>query len=365
MSRDRCGVRRAQAVRVRRWPGVGGGRRRGLGGSGRRGTAGGAADLCLPADEVLARRPRGRSRDSANRFWAASRRDLPRWPAAWRRRPGAGRLFRRVAWRGLDQATSAGLVAVPGAVEAAAAPRGTPSGRGWWWDRRRRVLPALAAADVVESAMDALAERVPLAARLPSWPLSTVLLPVSYTWRVAARPPRVAGTGAGPGRRGGGRALVAADPRRGVATAEDVVVAELAQVWGLGLVAGLECPDRWGGLIDLPHVLDEGATARLAAVLAGADDGTSWRCGNRVAGASVLVRAPLPEAARASGVASPRHGADHGRDRGHRRSCGPVGGRSGGRPRGADQPPRPGRGRRRRAGGRRGGCRQPADRGGV
>ena len=27
--------------------------------------------------------------------------------------------------------------------------------------------------------------------------------------------------------------------------------------WGLGRVAGLEHPERWGGLIDLPPVLDE------------------------------------------------------------------------------------------------------------
>ncbi len=32
-----------------------------------------------------------------------------------------------------------------------------------------------------------------------------------------------------------------------------------AQAWGLGRVAGLEHPDRWGGLIDLPPVLDERA----------------------------------------------------------------------------------------------------------
>ncbi|MBC3839558.1 acyltransferase domain-containing protein [Streptacidiphilus sp. 4-A2] len=42
-----------------------------------------------------------------------------------------------------------------------------------------------------------------------------------------------------------------------------------AQVWGLGRVAGLEHPDRWGGLVDLPPVLDDRAAARLAAVLAG------------------------------------------------------------------------------------------------
>jgi acyl transferase domain-containing protein/acyl carrier protein len=42
-----------------------------------------------------------------------------------------------------------------------------------------------------------------------------------------------------------------------------------AQVWGLGRVAALEHPDRWGGLIDLPEVLDERAGRRLCAALAG------------------------------------------------------------------------------------------------
>nr|AUO14849.1 Malonyl CoA-acyl carrier protein transacylase [Amycolatopsis sp.] len=42
-----------------------------------------------------------------------------------------------------------------------------------------------------------------------------------------------------------------------------------ARVWGLGRVAGLEQPTRWGGLVDLPATLDEPAGARLAAVLAG------------------------------------------------------------------------------------------------
>ncbi|WP_281288446.1 type I polyketide synthase [Streptomyces paromomycinus] len=42
-----------------------------------------------------------------------------------------------------------------------------------------------------------------------------------------------------------------------------------AQVWGLGRVVGLEHPERWGGLVDLPEVLDERSGARLVAVLAG------------------------------------------------------------------------------------------------
>ncbi|MEU7306402.1 acyltransferase domain-containing protein, partial [Streptomyces sp. NPDC007206] len=40
-------------------------------------------------------------------------------------------------------------------------------------------------------------------------------------------------------------------------------------VWGLGRVAALEYPDRWGGLIDLPDTLDRRAAQRLVSVLAG------------------------------------------------------------------------------------------------
>ncbi|QKV91025.1 SDR family NAD(P)-dependent oxidoreductase [Streptomyces sp. NA02950] len=46
-----------------------------------------------------------------------------------------------------------------------------------------------------------------------------------------------------------------------------------ALTWGLGRIAAVEYPQRWGGLLDLPHTLDDRATARLCAVLAGALDG--------------------------------------------------------------------------------------------
>ncbi|RBM17678.1 hypothetical protein DEH69_14695, partial [Streptomyces sp. PT12] len=42
-----------------------------------------------------------------------------------------------------------------------------------------------------------------------------------------------------------------------------------AAVWGLGRVAALEHPQRWGGLIDLPATPDDRVLARLLAVLAG------------------------------------------------------------------------------------------------
>ncbi|HEX3782151.1 MAG TPA: SDR family NAD(P)-dependent oxidoreductase, partial [Pseudonocardiaceae bacterium] len=41
-----------------------------------------------------------------------------------------------------------------------------------------------------------------------------------------------------------------------------------AQVWGLGRVAALEQPRRWGGLLDLPSVFDAATGERLASVLA-------------------------------------------------------------------------------------------------
>ncbi|MFI9383460.1 SDR family NAD(P)-dependent oxidoreductase [Kutzneria sp. NPDC052558] len=46
-----------------------------------------------------------------------------------------------------------------------------------------------------------------------------------------------------------------------------------AQVWGLGRVAALEHPERWGGLVDLSDAWDE----RLVSVLAGAEDQVALR----------------------------------------------------------------------------------------
>ncbi|MEW2554106.1 beta-ketoacyl synthase N-terminal-like domain-containing protein, partial [Streptomyces zhihengii] len=47
---------------------------------------------------------------------------------------------------------------------------------------------------------------------------------------------------------------------------------DLAAVWGLGRVAALELPGRWGGLVDLPEALDARAGARLVSVLTGVDE---------------------------------------------------------------------------------------------
>nr|WP_269785841.1 type I polyketide synthase [Streptomyces antimycoticus] len=55
-----------------------------------------------------------------------------------------------------------------------------------------------------------------------------------------------------------------------VGRSDGVVSPHQALVWGLGRVAALELPERWGGLVDLPETADERALGRLAGVLAGA-----------------------------------------------------------------------------------------------
>ena len=66
-----------------------------------------------------------------------------------------------------------------------------------------------------------------------------------------------------------------------------------AQVWGLGRVAGLEHPDRWGGLLDLPARFDERAGQRLCAVLAGCGEDQS-----AVRPAGIMARRLVRAAAR-------------------------------------------------------------------
>ncbi|WP_330346864.1 type I polyketide synthase [Streptomyces sp. NBC_00582] len=50
-----------------------------------------------------------------------------------------------------------------------------------------------------------------------------------------------------------------------------------AAVWGLGRVAALEHPQRWGGLVDLPPILDARAAERLAGVLTSSEDQVAVR----------------------------------------------------------------------------------------
>ena len=74
-----------------------------------------------------------------------------------------------------------------------------------------------------------------------------------------------------------------------------------AQACGLTRVAAQEYPDQWGGLVDLPPVLDERAAGRLCAVLAGCgEDEVAIRAAGIMA--RRLVRAPLPAGAGESWV---------------------------------------------------------------
>ncbi|MEU8825291.1 type I polyketide synthase [Streptomyces sp. NPDC048636] len=74
-----------------------------------------------------------------------------------------------------------------------------------------------------------------------------------------------------------------------------------AQLWGLGLAVGLEHPDRWGGLVDLPDVADRRAGERLVSVLAGI--GAEDQLAVRASGVSArrLTPAPVSDAVEGSG----------------------------------------------------------------
>ncbi len=62
-----------------------------------------------------------------------------------------------------------------------------------------------------------------------------------------------------------------------VGETDALVSATQAQLWGLGRVVGLEQPQRWGGLIDLPETLDESACDRVCGVLSGTEDQVAVR----------------------------------------------------------------------------------------
>ncbi|WP_367124293.1 type I polyketide synthase [Streptomyces phytohabitans] len=76
---------------------------------------------------------------------------------------------------------------------------------------------------------------------------------------------------------------------------EKVTDPAVAGVWGLGRVVALEHPERWGGLVDLPAVLDARTVSRLAAVLSGVSG--EDQVALRASGALVrrIVRAGAPE----------------------------------------------------------------------
>jgi NADP-dependent 3-hydroxy acid dehydrogenase YdfG/acyl carrier protein len=68
-----------------------------------------------------------------------------------------------------------------------------------------------------------------------------------------------------------------------------------AQVWGFGMAVGLEHPERWGGVVDLPDSFDERVGSLLVGILAGS--GGEDQLAVRGAGVFVrrLVRSPRGE----------------------------------------------------------------------
>ncbi|MFF3248916.1 type I polyketide synthase, partial [Streptomyces sp. NPDC002870] len=88
----------------------------------------------------------------------------------------------------------------------------------------------------------------------------------------------------------------------GIATGEDEAPTnpDQAGVWGLGRVAALEHPERWGGLVDMPSKPDGRAATLLAQVLAAGDDEDQLA----VRGSAVLGRRLIP--APAAGTAPRR-----------------------------------------------------------
>ncbi|MFD7490953.1 type I polyketide synthase [Streptomyces sp. NPDC059832] len=82
-----------------------------------------------------------------------------------------------------------------------------------------------------------------------------------------------------------------------VGAADRITSPEQAAVWGLGRVVGLELPQRWGGLVDLPAELDDRAAARLCAVLAATDDEDQLAVRGSGVFVRRLVRAPFSEPA--------------------------------------------------------------------
>ncbi|MEV6569442.1 type I polyketide synthase, partial [Streptomyces kronopolitis] len=71
-----------------------------------------------------------------------------------------------------------------------------------------------------------------------------------------------------------------------------------AAVWGLGRVAALEFPDRWGGLVDLPETLDRRALDRLVGVVAdGGEDQVAVRASGVFGRRLVHASAPVADVA--------------------------------------------------------------------
>ncbi|WP_342791284.1 SDR family NAD(P)-dependent oxidoreductase, partial [Streptomyces montanus] len=81
---------------------------------------------------------------------------------------------------------------------------------------------------------------------------------------------------------GAGRLWVLTRGAVAAAGADRVVEVGQSGVWGLGRVAALEFPERWGGLVDLPSRLDGKTLSLLAGVLAGGGEDQVALRGSRI-----------------------------------------------------------------------------------
>ncbi|MFG2608537.1 SDR family NAD(P)-dependent oxidoreductase, partial [Streptomyces sp. NPDC048514] len=91
------------------------------------------------------------------------------------------------------------------------------------------------------------------------------------------------------------QSAVTTAPTVGSAGDESPVSPSQAAVWGLGRVAALEHPQRWGGMIDLPGNLDGPAAALLCAGLTGPDDEDQLAVrGSRLAVRRLVRSSPAP-----------------------------------------------------------------------
>ncbi|GAA0553250.1 hypothetical protein GCM10010172_39740 [Paractinoplanes ferrugineus] len=78
----------------------------------------------------------------------------------------------------------------------------------------------------------------------------------------------------------------------GVGTGDPAADVRAAGAWGLGRVAALELPGRWGGLIDLPAGVDAAGARLLAGILSGAGDEDQLAIRDGAVWARRLVAAP-------------------------------------------------------------------------
>ncbi|MFE2295010.1 type I polyketide synthase [Streptomyces sp. NPDC059452] len=219
------------------------------------------------------------------RFWPEAAPDPA--PAAWRRRGTtvpAGPRHYRIAWEPLtvpaEPRLSGRWLLVtpdgPGAEDTVLACEQALAGHG---------------ADVVVIRVGAAVERAELASLLPEFGVLEgvlSLLALAEGPHPGTRTPDACLTGTllllqALGDSGIDAPLWCATRGAVAADGTEEVRPEQAQVWGLGRVAALEHPLRWGGLVDLPELLDGPALDGLCAVLAGQDGEDQ-----------VAVRTPVP-----------------------------------------------------------------------